>query len=267
MCEEKMKVVGLCKALTCNSFIPAVIDGIYDYLDKIVFVYPQVSWNKMIVENSVKLSVKNFRKSNDRDKKIVEIDTTEETQIDQYRYAIRMIVKTMSPDWIFLFDTDEVWDKTNLEKLFSIAEALIFENSICVSMKTYIKSPLYMISPPEPCRPCVMIRGINGIFNGVRGNKTNPRHVNDDIFFHHFSYVRESYEELIVKIKNSTFADGLSHINLDNWKDEKWDKLPYSINLHTTKGAENFWGRVDVIEEAELPKSVTELKIYKERAI
>jgi len=259
-----MKIVGLCKALTCADFLPAVLDGIYDQLDQIVFLYPQKAWDGAEVVNEVKPFVRQWRRINDYAFKIVEMETDHIKQSLQYTYTINQIINTMHPDWILLFDTDEVWDSKQLKKLIEIALENDIVNAIHTGMRTYIKSPLYRIDPAEPCRPCVLVRAIPGICQGVRGNQTFPRYVAEDIYFHHFSYVRTTEEEVFRKARLSTLSDGLQLVDMDQWKKEKWDMLPSVHNFHTTLGAEKCWQNVKVIDEKILPAAVRELSIYKQ---
>jgi len=260
---KKQKVIGLCKALTCGDFIPAVLEGIYDFLDEIIFVYPDRKWDGSIAKNEVCGAVREWKFKNDYALKITQWHTELIDQNEQYGWAIDKICKEAQPDWIFIFDTDEVWDAASMGKLVKRASELTYENALYCKMHTYIKSPLYRIEPEEPCTPCVMVRGIPEIFRGVRGNQSRPGTVLDGLKFHHFSYVRNTDEEVFEKAILSTGADGLQTVNMSEWKAEKWNQLPNSINLHTTKKCEDFWKGVRVIDKRELPEAVLELEIFK----
>jgi hypothetical protein len=261
-----MKIVGLCKALTCGDFIPAVMDGIYDTLDHIIFLYPKRAWDGSEIVNEVRPIIRRWRQANDYALKIVEMETAEIDQTLQYRYAVEQIIETLHPDWIFFFDTDEVWDRSRIDSLIALAGDLTEENAIYCGMRTYIKSPLFQIDPIEPCKPCIMIRGVPFIFKGVRGNRTRPGIIAaEHIFFHHFSYVRMTDEEVLRKARLSTLSDGLQTIDLNEWKVEKWDNLPNAFDLHTTSGAERNWKSIRVIDPSELPEAVRALPIYSRR--
>jgi len=258
-----MKIVGICKALTCGDFIPAVLDGMYNLVDEIVFLYPERDWNGNVRVNEVASVVRKWKRENDYALKITELNTELINQEEQYNYVIENVCKELKPDWNFIFDTDEVWEESQLQKLFEIAEKTVYENAIYCKMHTYIKSPLYQIEPCEPCMPCVMVRGIPGLFRGVRGNMTRPGIGIDHIKFHHFSYVRNNEREVFEKVKLSTAADGLQTVNVSEWILNKWNMLPDATDFHTTRYAENYWESVRVIDERELPEAVRALPIFK----
>ena len=255
----------MCKALTCGEFIPAVLDGIYDLLDGIVFLYPERDWNGDVKQNEVSQPVRKWKQENDYALKIDCIHTEEINQEKQYAFAIDYICKTMKPDWIFIFDTDEVWEKVELKKLFNHAESCVKQNALYCNMYTYVKSPLYRVEPIEPCKPCVMVRAIPGLFKGIRGNRTRPGFFAKDVYFHHFSYVRNNVDKVLEKIRLSTLADGFGCVDLKKWIVEKWNLLPSAKNLHTTQTAECFWDHVRVVNEKEIPEAVRKLEIFQRR--
>lgn len=259
-----MKVVGLCKALTCGDFIPAVLSGIYDALDGIVFIYSQRDWSGHLINNEVCGPVNNWKQMNDYALKIGHIYTTEIEQNAQYKHGINYIINTYHPDWIFLFDTDEVWEPYVMSLLMEHTENLINENAVFCGMHTYIKSPLYRISPPEPCCPCIMVRALPHVFRGIRGNAVRPSSVIRDIKLHHYSYVRKTIEDVIDKAMLSTKADGRETVNMSQWVEEKWNALPNITNFHTSRGSEGCWQSVNVIDEDEVPRAVRDLPIYKQ---
>lgn len=257
-----MKVVGLCKALTCGDFIPAVLSGIYYMLDAIVFVYPQRDWNGNLIANEVKGQVANWVEAHDHTNKVDQIYTAAHDQNEQYQIGIDYVARKYQPDWIFIFDSDEVWEHTMLAALLDFTAQLTIENAVKCGMHTYIRSPLYRIDPPEPCHPCVMVRPLPAVFRGVRGNKARPAAIAEEVNFHHYSYVRRTLTEVLGKARLSTGSDGAELVNLDKWKKEKWFALPHARDLHTTVGAESYWKSVKVLSENEVPVAVRELPIY-----
>lgn len=261
-----MKVIGLCKTFSCAEFMPAVMAGIYDELDAIVFVHSDRDWLGNFGQNHVKYFTDSYP---DPFGKIESLSVSSSNQDEQYDIGINHILKTHpDADWIFLFDTDEVWGSDELRHLKGIAAGLVVENAVSCSMHTYIKSPFYRIAPPEPLKPCVMVRALPHLLRGVRGNRVRPVRVAGDVYFHHFSYVRERESDVFAKIKTSHAGDGVDYVDLDCWKSEKWDALPHATDFHTTCGCENYWKRVEVITEDDLPGAVLDLPVvrqFKER--
>ena len=180
-----MRIVGLCKTLSCGEFLPAILETIYPQLDYIVFVNSDTNWLEEKTGNECKPFINSFV---DIDKKIVNLECSLNNQRDQYAYGYNFIREHLKPDWIFVFDTDEVWEDGQLEKLFNLAASNEEVNAIAANMFTYIKSPFYRIDPPEPLKPCVMVRPLFNRLQGIRGNNTLPKAVPNSIYFHHFSY-------------------------------------------------------------------------------
>ena len=256
-----MKIIGLCKTFSGPEFIEAAIEELYPFLDKFVFVNSNVSW---IGEkgNTVRKRIKQWAKKNDKDNKIIIFDVNAKSQGEQYQQGYEFIKNNFSPDWVMMFDTDEVWDKLNL----NIAKKYLVEgieyNAIGANMHTYIKSPFYRVTPPEYCKPTIFIRPVHNSILGIRGNYVTPRIIPKDLFFHHFTYVRYNEEDVFKKIDTTLIGDKEAEVttelvNMEKWKKNKWDKLPKATNFHTTKHFEKSWHKIKVIGTKDLPNSVT----------
>lgn len=248
-----MKVVGLCKTFSCSEFMPAVMAPLYHMLDGIVFVHSNVDWTGKRGFNEVEPFTNAYP---DPLEKVHQVYTSTSSQDEQYEQGIDYILKNFpDADWIFLFDTDEVWHTQDLLELFAHADACTYENALFCRMYTYIKSPFYRIDPPEPLTPCVMFRALPGLFRGTRGNAVGPIRL-VDVYFHHFSYVRACEQDVFRKIVTSHAGDKLQPINIEKWREEKWNRLPYAKDFHTTCGYEKNWHSVKVIKSEELPEAV-----------
>jgi hypothetical protein len=249
------KVVGLCKTFSCAEFMPAVMDVLYKRLDKIVFVHSDVDWLGRTGTNEVR---EWFSVHPEYAEKTFHVMGNFTDQNKQYDAGWEYIVNNTDADWVVLFDTDEVWGEDNLSLLLHDIEQCADENAVTCRMFTYIKSPLYRIDPPEPLQPVAAVRALPGILRGVRGNRVGPvKH--SAALMHHFSYVRDVEDKVFDKIRTSTKGDHAQHVDLQIWKNEKWDHLPAVKNFHTTRGFERNWQGVRVITPEELPAAVLAL--------
>lgn len=255
MDRNSLKIIALCKTFSGEEFVGAMIDSIYNQVDKIVFVHSDTSWtNKK--GNTVKEVVKKWKSEKDNLDKIVNLEWDCINQIEQYEYGYNWIKNNLKSNFIMLVDTDEIWDEEDLIRAKEYLISNRMYNAFTVNMYTYIKSPFYRLKNIEPCKPTIFIRNSCNSIKGVRGNKIVPRLCLKNIFMHHFTYVRKDFNSIIEKIMASTKADGLNTIDLNKWITEKWDKLPDSsiTNLHTSKGFEHYWLGVKKISKEELPK-------------
>lgn len=262
-----MRIIGLCKTFSGNEFITAAIESLYGFLDAFVFVNSNVSWLGK-TGNTVVPVIKKWQEENDVDKKIVHHECNATNQRDQYDIGYAYARKNFDPDWIMIFDSDEVWDRYNLEAAKRYMKRAVEYNSIACHMHTYLKSPFYRVDPPEMCKPTVFVRPIHYQLQGIRGNHTAPRLLPHDLFFHHFTYVRDREEDIFEKIQTSLVGDQddvpmTQLVNIEEWKEKKWKNITRCKNLHTTAGFEPSWYRVQRININELPESCHNLPIVK----
>jgi len=258
------KVVALCKVWRGKEFIIPAIEGIYPHVEKIVFVHSDLSWCGEW-GNDVKPIIEKWAKSHDNENKIVNLDYTSQNQLKQYLFGLDYIIKNFDAKLCLFFDTDEVWPGKDLKGIIHFANENQKANAYSCFMHTYIKSPFYRISPPESLAPIVLYRLQSNSFKGHRGCGIQGVLRCNDFRFHHFTYVREDEKTLFQKIENIYEAekDAYGHVDLVEWKREKWDKLPNADNFHTAEGHEKAWKGVKVIELKDLPVSVRESEIVK----
>lgn len=263
-----MRIVGLCKTLTCCDFLPAVLPNIMDFVDHIVFVHSYKSWNGDERSNECIIPVIDFFAEHHSCKtKATHLYDNSGSQAEQYNLGYKHIVDNLEPDWIFVFDTDEYWEKSELDKLRAFA-GVSHCNALRCSMKTYIKTPAMLIYPPEPCKPTVMVRPVFPKLKGTRGNGVSPSEL-APVFFHHYSYVRASWYAISEKIVNSTAGDcddvpGMRCHDIQQWKKDKWDALPNATDFHTSIGYESAWKSVKEISDEEIPEQIRNLPITKQ---
>lgn len=259
-----MRIIGLCKTNTCSVFLKEVLREMEGLISDVVFVHSDINWLGENSGNEVYPEILNLQK--DYSIKLHNLWYNTKSQIDQTNYGYNYIKKELNADWILVFDTDEFWEKDLLKLLIKKAENELVSNSFSCQMKTYIKYINYLIDPPEPCAPTVMVRPVFDELIGIRGNGIYPKTFLKDCYFHHYSYVRKTEKEVFKKIQTSTQGDnddspGLSSVNLEKWKNEKWDKLPYCKDFHTSKGYEDCWKSVRIIPNNEIPKNILNLSL------
>lgn len=184
------------------------------------------------------------------------IEGSFQTQDEQYVRGLHLIKAVAPLDkkvYVLIIDTDEVWDDDQLQKLIGTIINYPEYASYHSKMYTYIKSPLYRIKPQEPCQPVVAIN-LNMLKTddfGARFQKIHPA-LFTDVYFHHFSMVRATDEEIKEKMLLSAKADGNVQI-VDNWFENTWHKIPNVENFHYNKGFETCWQGIEKIGVNDLP--------------
>lgn len=246
-----LNLVAIYKTYDGEDWLQASLTSIYEGVSKIYVFDSTVSWLGER-DNSVGSVLREFIDVVDVNHKItiVPYDSTNEEK--QYRYAINYVTQDADFDYLLVVDSDELW---NPEELQMAAEFIEDDGGQAykVALRTYIKSPFYMIEPTEPCHPCAFVRrGVS--MPGVRGNKTRGMKLIPGVYLHHYTAVRATEEAIARKIRQSNRADGQRAVDVDEWMRTVWDRLPEGSNLHYTAGFEDAWKGVRVIGEDELPK-------------
>jgi len=252
-----MKIVALYKTFSGNEFVEASIQSIYRFCHKIVFVHSDTSWSGE-KGNDVAPVVENWKKINDGQNRITNLYTSLNTQDAQYDYGFDYIKRNYPCNWILLIDTDEIWDDDELRKvLFRIYDDDL-HNAVSIRLHTYIKSVFYKVHPPEWCKPTVFVRASESKIKGPRGINNGPKIHFDDVFAHHFTYVRRTEEAVMKKITTSFIGDGPgTHcVDMKDWIENKWNKLPFATNFHTTRTCETSWKSIKACLPQDLPEGV-----------
>jgi hypothetical protein len=251
------KLVALYKTFSGEEFVEASLQSIYRFCHKIVMVHSNVSWSGE-VGNTVAPVVREWASKNDIEHKIIHIEGDWANQEDQYQVGWNFINDNIrDADLVMLIDTDEVWDSDQLHR--AVSNVFVDRENVAwtVELETYIKSIFYKIHPPEWCRPTVFVLPDQRI-RGARGAGITPKDFLSHIHLHHFTYVRSTEEQVMKKIKTSFIGDGPRTfcVPLDDWIENKWNKLPFATNFHTTKGCEESWKSVKTVYMPDLPNSV-----------
>ncbi len=247
--------VALYKTLTGGEWIKNSIQSVYDQVGALVFVHSNTAWGGGKVYNDCIWNVGAYKYEHDRCDKIHEIADNFKTQEQQYERGFEYIKKKFDNPFILVIDSDEIWDSDNLAKL----KARVIQDdkyaSYSCRMHTYIKSPFYRIDPPEPCHPIVVLdsKKVNR-HEGIRWNGVKPSICFEDVYMHHFTYVRDNSTKIKEKLVYVVTGDkGKYHTD---WVDKYWDKIPDVKNFHATIGAERCWQGLKKIGIEDLPAAV-----------
>lgn len=252
-----MEIVALYKVWRGHEFFKASLLSIYNHVSKIVIVSSNRSWTG--VSGNTALSV--VEGFDDKLKKIEVVNTDKLSQEEQYEVGQKYINTNHSKaDWILLIDTDEVWTETAwchaMNALFANTKDV---NAWNCKLHTYIKSTRYRIIETEAAAtPIVFIRA-SIMIAGVRANEVMPRQWLDNVVIHHFSLVRDSYEEVLQKILTSCAGDKYDTLSdMEQWKAEVWDKIPNGECRHYYNNQDKLWVRFVEVPENYIPKSCVE---------
>ena len=243
----KVKIISLTKAWRGNEFIIPMIESIYPYMYKLIFLVSNRSWDGETGGNCKEI-IENWKKNNDKEDKIIINCADIINQTKQYE-RLKTIAKGYPHDWELIIDTDEIYSRYDIEKL--IEHAIITKcDALMVNMFTYIKDVHYRIDPPEPCKPVAMVRAKVPI-DGIRGSGIRNKEI-APVYMHHFTGVRDDMTEISTKLELSNAADGNRPVK--DWMSKIWDRLPHGENLHWTAGCEHYWKRILVINDKDLPE-------------
>jgi len=255
---DNFRIVALYKTFAGEEFVEASLASIYRFMYKIVMVNSDTSWSGE-KGNTVIPVVEEWKKKYDQENKIDMVNVSMTSQDEQYKCGYDFI-KSHYPEakMVMLIDTDEVWDDAVLQEFILRAFHDKEHNTFSCRLHTYIKSIHYKIEPMEWCKPTIFVRTSEPAIIGPRGINNSKKQLYNDIQAHHFTYVRKDEETVMKKIKTSFIGDGPgTHcVPLQDWIDNKWNKLPFATDFHTTKTAETSWHGIRTVLLDELPSAV-----------
>lgn len=259
-----MEIVSLIKTFSGEEWVYPSLNSIYPFVSKIVMVHSNISWTGK-TGNRVVPVVKKYIEEKDTEKKIIELQFDTSDQRKQCDHGYQWIKSNLKPDFVMLNDLDEIWDEDNLFKLREWLRNPGKKGKICsytCRMLTYIKHPRFRIIPPEKSDPVTIVHPkLENLGNNFRGRGLNPKIHNNNIFFHHFNFVRFKLEDIKSKFIESHSSEDQIHIPWEEWKEGKWDKLPHCHNFQPAIGYERNWYAVEIIKASDLPKTVQELDL------
>jgi len=248
-----MQWIALYKTLRGGEWIQASLNSIYKHMDAIVIVHSNVLWGRGNYMNNCVLEVFTWRKTH-AELMLYEFLGPFYNQDSQYEMGYNWIKRQFGNCYVLLIDADEIWEERDILKL---KEGIQQRGAPAYScrMRTYIKSPFYRIDPPEICEPIVVIdTGKVPFINGPRGANIYPRALLQNVYMHHFTYVRANFEDIKVKFYTSSHGDNApSH---EDWFDRVWPRIPDTEDFHPSIGHEKSWHSIKKIGKKELPAAI-----------
>lgn len=254
-----MNVVALYKTFSGPEFMEASLRGIFPWVNKVVCVHSNISWTGE-EGNTVAPVVERLIQKNGStwEDWIVNLYGDFKTQEEQYQFGIDWIHNNLEFELIMLIDTDEIWDDKNLELAFKKIKQYPDRDCFSTRLFSYVKSIFYRIDPIELCRPTVFLRPTVKKLQGARGWEQPNRALLHEVYFHHFTFVRFSEDDIRKKFLTSIAGDGEGAVGFscDDWMDTKWKHLPYGELLHYQEQAKASWFRVKIVWKTELPLAI-----------
>lgn len=247
-----MKIVALCKTFAGEEWIEAMTKSIYPFIEKIVFVNSELSWNGR-KGNTCKSEIKKMQASNIGDK-IISLDFDTINQAEQCNAGFDYVKENYSCDIIMFVDTDEVWDNANLQHAIRFIENKNGQEAFKVSMYTYIKSPYWRVTPVEPLKPVCFVRSkVENLGRLSRGVELRAKLI-PNCYFHHFVYVRKNFNTILEKIITSNVSENTKYEDMSVWIPKIWNSLPSGVNIHPSIGHQHFWKSLVKVDKNQLPE-------------
>jgi len=249
-----MQLVALYKTFDGDEWIDASLASIYEHVDGIVMVHSDISW---LGErgNTVADGALAWCLVNDKSRKVSHVRGEYRTQEQQYAAGVELIRDKWRDPVVLAVDSDEVWDRESLERARQqIADRPNIPAFRC-SMHTYLKTPFYQVRPTFGEPTCFFSKP-ELLLESPRGCRANAAML-DNVWMHHYTYVRRSRDLVERKIRQSCHADGGEEI-VPNWMEDVYDKLPDGYNLHAFKRWQSVWGGIKRIPWSEVPQATRE---------
>lgn len=256
-----MHVVALYKTWDGEEWLEASLSSIYDHVDEIVMVHSELSW---LGErgNTCREPAMRWSDENDTQGKVHHVDVECTSQEHQYARGIEYIRQHIPEcDVVMAIDTDEVWEEQYLTNAKRQVAAAKFPAYRC-DMHSYLKTPFYRVHPPYG-QPTVFFRDFDLLTQSPRGCRAEHVDMLEDVWFHHYTYVRKSRADVERKIAQSCKADGGERIAI-NWLERVYDRLPEGQDLHAFQRWKHVWRQVISIWWSDLPAPVRECEFMKQ---
>ena len=254
-----MKLVALYKTFDGGEFVDASLSSIYNHVDQIVMVHSDISW---LGErgNTVRPLALEWCSENDKKGKVRHLDCELKTQEEQYTLGLGYIAKNkIQFDAIMAVDADEVWEGRDIENAKKQIHDKPFA-SYRSNMHTYLKTPFFRVDPPYGS-PTVFFREPRYLAKSPRGCHAPAKQL-ADVWMHHYTYVRETREDVERKLKQSCLADGGEEIVTD-WMTTVYDKMPEGNNLHAFKRWTRVWSSIKKIWKPDMPEAMRNARLLK----
>jgi len=253
-----MKFVALMKLYRGGEWLRLCLDQAKDAIDGVVAVAGRPWVPTAIPENCLD-RLRQWRRDNPKTPVRI-LGTASDNQDEQYRFGMACIRADYGDDAVaMILDTDEIWLDGDAGRLREFVQEHRGLDGVKVRMRTYIKSPLYMVDPPEPHKPSCAIPVKSKARVEARFNRFGDGRwqVLPNIFMHHYSYVREDVKDIALKFA-TTNSQEVTPPHRD-WMETTWDRIPDVQNFHMTVGCERCWHRIITLTPDQIPSSVASL--------
>lgn len=255
-----MIIVALYKTWSGEEWLEASVRSIYNHVDKIVLLTSGVSW--IGGKGNPSIPVIERMLGNDPSNKLVHINRDEPNQIKHCMIGYKHIQEVFpETDYVQLIDSDEVWDKTNLVRARRFLEGRPNVPAYRTHMFTYLKSPYYRVSPPEPLKPvCFINAKLPDMGLEPRGCAIKPFVIMDNVWCHHYVFVREHFNKVLEKLIQSHVSEKQPYENMSRWIPEVWNRLPdwnrqmFPNGIHPAIGFGHSWKSLQTIRLDEIPE-------------
>jgi len=259
--EVVKKFIALYKAFRGGEWFRASLESVRPFTDGAAVVFSEASWLPGLrLPENCRIPLAKFR-ADHPDYPVVIESGIFRRQEDQWNYGLASIQAHFGKDSaVLIVDTDEVWPAEELRVLRKAVMNGPRASAFYSGLRTYLRSPLYCVWPPEP-GPCLVALSDarhtcrKGRFAQVEG----PRAQLQDVYFDHFCYVRSGPQDIREKFVNTSSQEETPS-NVE-WLGTIWDQLPFGENLHMTPGCEAFWPRVKILPPQALPEAVRSLPV------
>lgn len=237
-----MRIVALYKTWDGGEWLPASLAGVYDHVAAIVLVHSDRSWLGELGNTARQVAV-DWARRHDTAGKVRHIDVSCLTQEEQYAAGIRHIRDTgLHPDVVLAIDADEIWNGEDIARAVAqIASDQSRSPAYRVNMHTYLRTPFYRVDPPYGS-PTTFFRQPELLTQSPRGCRA-PAAQLDNVWMHHYSYVRATPDDVWRKIRQSCVADR-DEVVIEDWMDSVWKHLPDGTNLHAFVRWRSVWSRI-----------------------
>lgn len=252
-----MRLIALYKTFDGGEFVDASLASVYEHCDAIVMVHSDVSW---LGEhgNSVRAAAIEWCNDHDQAGKVHHVDVSLNNQEAQYQAGLDYISQhKLVYDAILAVDADEVWE----DQYFENAKRQMTEKPFIAyrsNMHTYLKSPFFRVRPPFGS-PTVFLCDPRWLLKSPRGCQA-PALQLENVWMHHYTYVRESREAVERKLQQSCIADGGETI-VPNWMADVYDKMPAGKHLHGFERWRQVWEQVDKVWLPDVPPAMRNAKL------
>jgi hypothetical protein len=238
-----------------------MIRSIYNYVDKIIFVNSELSWNGRR-GNTCKKEISRIKTVMDRYDKIISLSFDTINQFEQCMYGYLTIKNNFKCDYVMHIDTDEIWDDDNLQRAIKFIQKNPRHKAYRSHIYTYIKSPLYRVTPIEGLKPVVFTSSALPDLGQSDRSCDMPYILMDDnkgpILYHHYVYVRHSFNTVLEKIITSHVSENVEYQDMSKWIPEVWNKFPnieghWLEGYHPHRDFKRNWMGVDQITKDQMP--------------